>query len=275
MPSDQTDVDMGYRLLFALMFVVMAPIGYWGLFHPADILEAVPFKMPPLHARFVGGIYASGCVGLLLSFFASRWIEVRTANDIALVWTGWLLLVSLLHPSEFDPANRATWIWFFGYIVFPVLAGWLYWRDRSKRGAIPATIKESWIGTYLFGQGVALCALAAILFLFASSAEQWWPWKISTFLAQLYSGPLLAYGLASLSISRARNWQDARLALAAMAAFCVLTLLASLQHTPLFVFWAPSTVLWFGAFTAAAAILSYLTVRAYTVPLPEGIPASG
>lgn len=266
MQRDQAAVDIWYRLLFALMFLVMAPIGYWGLFHPADILQAVPFKMPPLHARFVGGLYASGCVGLVLSFWARRWVGVRTANGVALVWTGWLLLVSLLHPEEFDPANRATWIWFTGYIVFPVLAGWLYWRDRDRRETIPPTISEDWVPAYLWGQGVVLAVLAGVLFIFASSAEQWWPWKISTFLAQLYSGPLLAYGLASLGISRSRNWEDGRLALAAMTAFAILTLIGSSQHTALFVFWSPSTILWFGGFAGAAVILGYLTLRAYSTP---------
>ena len=112
----------------------------------------------------------------------------------------------------------------------------------------------------------AYAVLAGVLFIFASSANQWWPWKISTFLAQLYSGPLLAYGLASLGISRSRNWEDGRLALAAMTAFAILTLIGSSQHTALFVFWSPSAILWFGGFGAAAMILGYLTLRAYSTP---------
>lgn len=258
-----TPVPLSYRILFVCMIAVMAPIGFWGLVYPADILQALPFAMPPLHARFVGGLYASACVGLVISMFASRWIEVRTAIEAALVWTGWLLLVTLLNMGEFDLGNRATWIWLTGYVGFPIVAGWLRWRDRHRTPPADIPMMEGWIPSYLLAQGVVLTALAAVLFLLPGIAARLWPWNISIFLTQLYSGPLLAYGLASICLARRRSWLDARLLLAAMAAFAVLTLVASFLHRELFSFWSPSTVVWFAGFGCAAAVLLYLTACSF------------
>jgi hypothetical protein len=89
-----------------------------------------------------------------------------------------------------------------------------------------------------------------------------WPWKITRLLAQIYSAPLLSYGVGSLLLARQRTWAEIRVATTAMLVFTAGVLLASAIHRNLFSA-RLATWLWFGGFTIATLILGLLTGRAF------------
>ena len=72
-------------------------------------MRALPWPMPPLHARFVGALYLSATVFLLLALFARSRAQVRATVVIAFAWTGWLLLITLVHHDTFDLARVQVW----------------------------------------------------------------------------------------------------------------------------------------------------------------------
>jgi hypothetical protein len=119
----------------------------------------------------------------------------------------------------------------------------------------------AWAKGFLLIQGIVITALAVLLFFFPSFMTTIWPWKVTPVLAQMYSGPLLAYGLGSLLFSREDKWLGIRAILPAMFVFTAGTVIVSLMHISLFSFNQPSDLLWFGSFCIATIFLGVLSVR--------------
>ncbi len=72
-----------------------------------------------------------------------------------------------------------------------------------------------------------------------------WPWRTGIMMLQLYSMPLLAYGMGSLLLTRNRGWLEARNALIAHAVFFCAEFLASLRFVDGLDGAAISVLLWF------------------------------
>ena len=127
---------------------------------------------------------------------------------------------------------------------------------------MPGPTLPNWVRGYLLIQGVVATVLAVALLLAPDLMVVAWPWKITRLLAQIYSAPLLSYGVGSLLLARQRTWAEIRVATTAMLVFTAGVLLASLIHRSLFSA-ALATWLWFGGFTIATLFLGLLTARAF------------
>ncbi|HEX2258880.1 MAG TPA: hypothetical protein VHJ40_03960 [Actinomycetota bacterium] len=227
---------------------------------PLRVDKALPFLVPPLHARILGAMYWSGAVFMLASVSAKKWDEIRVITPMVAIWTGMLGIVSLLHLGLFSWALSQTWIWFGAYLVFPAMAAWITWRQRfqdteAEGPAIPAALRA-----YLYTQGTLVTLLAGLLLLAPSFMTRVWPWQIVPELAQIYSAPFLAYGLGSLLAARQRSWAEARIAVYGTLVFGVLVLIASFVHSSLFDFGQPATWVWFGGFILATGALAIATL---------------
>jgi hypothetical protein len=256
-------ITRGMRIFFASVLVLAAWVGFWGLFAPLRVDKALPFLVPPLHARILGAMYWSGAAFMLACILAKRWAEIRIVTPMISFWTGMLGIVSLLYLGLFDWALSQTWIWFGAYLAFPAMAAWITWRQRfqddqaGERG-MPAPLR-----VYLYAQGSLLTLLAALLLLAPSFMTSVWPWPIMPVLAQIYSAPFLAYGLGSLLAARQHTWAEARFAVYGTLVFGVLVLVASFLHSSLFDFDRLTTWVWFGGFILATGSLA-----AFTLALP-------
>ena len=107
-------------------------------------LPSLPWTVPPLHARFIAAIYLAGLLAMGWSLAACRLSVARIPIALAALWTGALLVVSLLHLGDFDFAKPQVWFWFGAYAVFPLWGAWLYLRGgaaarrpRPSRAADP------------------------------------------------------------------------------------------------------------------------------------------
>ena len=257
-----TPITRAHRIYFALVGSFALWVGLWGYFVPGEISRAIPWQVPALHARFIGAMYLSGMMLMGLALVARNLVEVRTAVPMAAIWTGMLLLVSLLHLNEFDYSRPPVWFWFGAYIVYPLAGAWLAYRYRSSLPPNSTAVAPNWVRVYLVIQGVVCIALAVSLFFAPAWMASIWPWRISPLLTQIYSGPFLSYGVGSLLLARQRHWVDLRIVLASMLAFAALVLAASYIHLGVFGPIGVSAQLWFGGFAVATAVLAFLTVRA-------------
>ena len=125
-----------------------------GLFLPAQIDQFLPFKVPPLHARFIGAMYVAGAVMMLLAAASRAWRAVRVATVILAIWTGMLGIVSLLHVTVFDWSWRPTWFWWFAYIWFPIGAAFIAWNQRHETGHADEPPLSPLLRGFLAVQGV-------------------------------------------------------------------------------------------------------------------------
>lgn len=254
-----------HRVYFASVGLFALWVGLWGTLMPGEIVRAIPWTVPPLHARFLGAMYLSGLVLMGGSLLARHLHEVRIALPMAAIWTGMLMLVSLLHLDTFDFSHRPVWFWFFAYAVFPVTGAWLGLQASPIAAPSLAPDLPGWIRVTFDALGAVCIVVAALLFFVPAWMTSVWPWKIPVLLAQIYAGPFLSYGVGSLLVARRRHGSEIRLPALAMAAFAILVLIASLIHHNLFIWPSPSAVLWFGGFVLAGATLvttSWQAIRA-------------
>jgi hypothetical protein len=255
-----TTITRAHRIYFAFVGLFALWVGVWGYFFPVEISRAIPWQVPALHARFIGAMYLSGMVLMGLALIARYVAEVRTALPMAAIWTGMLLLVSILHLPEFNYSQPQVWFWFGAYIVYPLVGARLYFAHRPGR-ALGRRVPE-WVRRYLLVQGAICTALALLLFFAPGSMAALWPWRISPLLTQIYAGPFLSYGIGSLLLARRRSWLELRIALVSMFAFAALVLVASYIHLGVFGAIGVSALVWFGGFAVATAMLAFLSYRA-------------
>ena len=257
-----TEVTRGQRIYFAAVGLLALWVGIWGYFIPSRVDHAIPWLVPPLHARFLGAMYLSGTAFMVGSILARYYAEVRVVVRVIAIWTGMLFVVSLFYLGEFDYSRPQVWIWFGAYLIYPLIALWLIWRDRTVQESIAGPALPAWVRGYLLAQGIVVTALALALLLVPEIMVNVWPWKITRLLAQIYSAPFLAYGLSSLMLSRRKTWLEVRVAVAATFVFAFGVLVASFIHRELFSFTSPAAGLWFGGFLLATVMLGLLTTRA-------------
>src|SRR5438105_4713650 len=130
---------MGWWLRAYLVFAAVQGlgIGLTGLLLPAEM--QIPLRITPLNARFVAALYIAGGVGVLWAAFARRRSETRLFVIGFGVATGLILVLTIIHWSDFmadDLPHRPIWI--FDYVADPLLALLIVpiaglWPDR--RGA--------------------------------------------------------------------------------------------------------------------------------------------
>ena len=263
-------VSSASRVYFGAVGLLALWVGFWGFFVPARVDVALPFLVPPLHARFIGVMYLSGLTLQIAGMTARRWAEIGVVPLVTALWTGGLFGVSLLHLDVFDFGAARVLIWFAAYLIYPLVALWLLWSHRTATAvALPGAPLPDWARAYLVVQGTAATVLGVALLTATDAMVRAWPWPITPLLAQIYFAPLLAYGLASFYLARKRTWPDVRVGATAMLTFAGGVLVASLLHRGLFSLDQRSDLMWFVGFSVATAALAVLVTRSATGTLRE------
>lgn len=263
-----TPITPGQKIFFAVICAAALLVAILGLFNPVYLASIFTWlELPPLHARFVGAIYAFGAVFMAGCLFARHQAEVRWAVQLIGIWTGMLFLISLLNLSAFDLNLLPVQIWFASYIIYPIISIRMTLRqpDLMQAGALPGPGLDGPAKGFLLAQGILFSVLAALLFLAPTLMSTLWPWKVTPVLAQMYAGPLLSYGLGSLLLSRQAKLLGVRSILPGMLVFMATTVVISFVHISLFSFNEVADLLWFGWFIAASLGLAVLTFRALQV----------
>ena len=83
-----TTVTRNQKIYFAAVGLLALWVGVWGYFIPDHVDKAIPWLVPPLHARFIGAIYLSGVIIMGSSMMARYYAEVRVAVFMIGLWTG-------------------------------------------------------------------------------------------------------------------------------------------------------------------------------------------
>lgn len=258
-------ITRGQRIFFAVICAAALLVAVLGLFNPTYLASIFTWlELPPLHARFVGAIYAFGAVFMAGCLAARYQAEVRWAVQLIGVWTGMLFIISLLNLSAFDFNLLPVQIWFASYIIYPIIAVWMTVQQPHlmKAGELPGPQLAGWARVFFLTQGFLFSLLAVLLFFAPALMATLWPWKVTPVLAQMYAGPLLSYGLGSFLFAQQEKWLGVRSILPGMLIFSVTTVLISFLHINLFAFNQAADLLWFGWFIFASLILFVLTFRA-------------
>lgn len=252
-------VSRSLKVYFAAVGLFALWVGVWGIFVPGEVDRAIPWLVPPLHARFIGAIYFSATVVMFGGMIARSFADAKIAILISTMWTGMLFIISLFYLNEFDFTHKPVWFWFGAYILYPLIGIWFLWRYRGLQEPVNERLLPDWVKKYLLFQGAVLTILSLALLFLPDMMLNLWPWKITRLLAQIYSSPFLAYGVASLISSQQKTWHELKVLVTAAFVFAILALLASFIHMELFSFERIATWVWFGAFLSASILLGWMT----------------
>jgi hypothetical protein len=256
-----SEITRGQRLYFASVGLLALWVGAWGTLAPTRVDRALPWLVPPLHARFLGAVYLSAGLMLANGLVARRQSEVRVMVILITIWTGALLVLSLFHLDQFDAHHKPVWFWFGAYIVYPLAGVWSLSVHRSPRTETAGAPLPVWGRRYLLAQGAAALILSLLLIFVPTTMVAAWPWKITPLLAQIYSAPFFAYGSCSLLLGRGTSWQEARIVVRGACVLAVLALASSVLQRNLFDPSRVATWVWFGALGLASALSVALQAR--------------
>ena len=258
-------ITPGQKIFFAVICAAALLVAVLGLFNPVYLASIFTWLvLPPLHARFVGAIYLFGAVFMAGCLLAKRQAEVRWGVQMIGIWTGMLCLISLLNLSAFGLDLLPVRIWFASYILYPLIALWMTYRDRASMDSAPLSgpALDPWAKKFLLTQGLVMSLLAIALFFAPGFMSTLWPWKVTPTLAQMYAGPLLSYGVGSYIYSTQGQWLGIRSIVPGMFSFTLVTVIVSFMHVTLFSFTEIADLLWFAWFIVATLILGAMTLKA-------------
>ena len=265
-----TAISRGEKAFFVIVALSALWVGSWTYFAPASVQNGIPWFAPPLHSRVIGAIYLSAVVFCFGSVFARGYAEVRVVMPMIAIWTGVIFLVSPLYLTAADYRRPPIWIWFVAYLLYPLIALWLMWAHRAA-GAGEGAALPAWARGYFLLQGIFLTVVGALLLVLPDVMIRAWPWALTSQLAQIYAGPVLCYGIASLLLGRVRSYAEARIAVAGMLVFALAVLVASVIHRATFASVNISVVIWFASLVIAIVALELVLVRAWRATMrPAG-----
>jgi hypothetical protein len=269
-PTADPPFDQHLRRFFLIVALLTGYVMFWGFFFPGGLPvqlpafaknfdDALPFNLaiPPLHARFLGAFYGSATIVLVyLALRAVRWSDARICTWMILIWTAILGVISFLHLEIFDWTRPPFVAWFLAYVGFPVYAALRLWRNRTLTKPTPDGTVSTPLRAWCWVLGVVMVPLALALFFLPTLMVAAWPWKIPAILAQVYSGPFMAFGAAGVLAALAGTWREVRGYTYFTLLFAAGTLIASGVHRALFDPGRPVTWLWFVGLGVTVIVLT-------------------
>lgn len=234
------------RLYLAAVGYLALWVGIWCYLDPALSDNGIPWRLPPLCATFMGSMYLSGTVAMLAGIASKRWADIRAILPMIAIWNGGLTIVSLFYLPAFDFTRTQVQVWFIAYISYPLIAFAFLWHHRSEaRDHAPGEPRlPGWVKRLLRAQGSLMIVLALALLSAPHLMQSVWAWRTGILMLQLYSMPLLAYGVGSWLLAQQHTWSEIRPGVIAIAVFSGLELAAGVRFRSALDGPSLSVVLW-------------------------------
>jgi hypothetical protein len=188
--------------LFYLVVALTLCLGTLLFFRPPALVPRWLWAIPPFNARFLGAIYLSALVSVVLVLIRPRWAPVRPVLAQSFWFVSIVSIYSIGYRDHFDFHRRATWAWFVVYLVPVAILGAYRSRYRSWPSAVPVPISSRW-QRYLQAEAGILTAYALALMAAPAAIGRYWPWGLDAFHGRLYSALFVSLGAGSAVLSGA------------------------------------------------------------------------
>jgi hypothetical protein len=247
------------RLLWGLTAVEALVVAIAGgmLFFWPDLARTLwPWALTPFNTAALGAVYLGALVAIVALVAVGRWAPARLVVPAIGAFTGIVLVISLLYADRFDFTRWGTWLWFVLYLILPLNAAYHWWRARRWPPAAAPSVALGW-RRVLWGLAAVAGLYGVALLLLPEAMTSFWPWRLDTFHARLYSAAFLSVAIMAALAVRSAGKVELLTAGLSFAASGGLTLLSVLlvdarQQT---VNWsAAGTWLWVAAFAVLLGV---------------------
>jgi len=181
---------------------------------------AWPIK-PDVMAATLGAFYLASLFSLAPSVFITLWQNVRVIVLPGAIFTTVLLLATVLHWDRFT-ASLPFYIWLASYVLPPPIFAAMYWWHQCRSRPVGADVEHPLPGAlraFLFVNGVALTAFAAVAFVVPSILQQIAPWTFTPLTTRVFSGFIVLVGLFQVGMAWENDLIRARIAAPMLVAF--------------------------------------------------------
>jgi len=252
------------RLLLGVTWLEVAILLWAGLgllLWPPLVESVWPWPLAPFNLRYLGALYSAALIAALLQAISGRWSPARVVTPMIFIFTLLVTLFSFAHLERFDPQKPQVWIWFILYIGVCLNAMFHLWRYRNRLP--PETRPQGVLRNVLMGLTLVLGSYGIALLLAPALASSFWPWRLVSFHAQLYSVTFITPALGAWLLLRGSDRHERitlGLTLAAWGALPILGLLLADAETHLVEWGNPDTKLWLSLFTGMAISGGWLAI---------------
>ena len=189
------------RWITALEVTVLIVAGGGLFFFPDSMGQHWAWDLLPFNTRFLGAVYLASMLSALALVVYPYWSAGQFVVPMIAVFTLIVLGVSLLYLDRFTGPVYANVLWYALYIIIPVNALshlWLYRRIPIVSAPPPVSV-----AFWLRLQALILGSYGIALLFVPELASNFWPWKLDTFHAQLYSVAFITPAVGAYLLSRA------------------------------------------------------------------------
>ncbi|TMK95043.1 MAG: hypothetical protein E6G37_01265 [Actinobacteria bacterium] len=180
-------------------------------------------------AMLMGAGYGSAIYFFVRVLTERRWHRVGLGFLPITVFTWMMLGTTFLHWGRFRHGSFPFDLWFWIYLVTPVLvpAVWLVNR-RHDPGTLEARDArfEAPVSRALVATGAVMVAIAAWMYLDPEGAVAVWPWGLTTLTGRAIAAFVALPGVGWLAIAADGRWSAARVMIETTALGLVLLLVA-------------------------------------------------
>lgn len=213
-----------------MVFVILVLAWVVLFLHPGETDRRFAWT---IDSRMTAMVMGAG-YGSALYFFARvlterRWHRVALGFLPTSVFTVMMLGATLLHWDRFRHGSPPFRLWFWVYLITPVLvpAVWFVNRRRDPRTLDGRdAMFPRWIRGAMVAAGVGILVVAAWLYVWPESAIGTWPWALTPLTARAVASFVALPGVAWLAIAVDGRWSAARVMLVTVALGLVLLLIA-------------------------------------------------
>jgi hypothetical protein len=184
---------------------------------------------PTMTAMLMGAGYGSALYFFARVLTGRRWHRVGLGFLPTTVFTWMMLGATFLHWDRFRHGSLPFALWFWIYLLTPVVVPGLWLLNRRRDPGTPEAGDvpyPRWVRAAMLGAGALLVGIAAWMYLAPASAIDVWPWLLTPLTARAVAAFVALPGVAWLAIVWDGRWSAARTMLATVAVGLALLLIA-------------------------------------------------
>jgi hypothetical protein len=188
------------------------------------------------------------------------------------VFTGIVLVVSIIHADRFSFDRPLAWVWFALYALLPFYTGYALWTHRRLRASGDAP--PVWLLAAMAVPGALMGLYGLGLLVAPETLTGFWPWPVDAFHGRLYAAVPLAPALAAFLLVRRAPPADlfgTGATLFAASAWIILGVVVTDASTNTVDWRSAEPWIWVGAF----AYVALLGLAMIAVSRRPGVGSSG